>query len=247
MPGPPPRMLDHWRRRWRHSASSVRWVALVSPWASESFFEIGASFTTRFLDFSPAPDGGAYLEPMLNPDVPVRSSGMHLMIVAMAAKDRVRGLAIDVFIAAAQDGRLDSQPFGRQVHDLLDGKVINATRLALAVAEVARTSVLHTDVVHSVIEEILFGDGSRPPHQLHQLLQLELDISIELGRGIESPHARAYLDQLKKRSPSSKQGRLARQLLALTGGPSSAGRSVSLAALRGRLERAERWAVQLPA
>lgn len=238
---------DHWREHWTFSPASVRWVATVCPWASESFFEMGARSTTRFIDMSPAPDGTAHLEVMLDPDVPIGPSGIHLLAVSLGAKDaHGRSLAVDALTAAAEVGRLDVVELAHRLNDLLDRDIVNAARLASALGEAARSSLLHSHVVHAVLVDVLAGDPGNPPRQLHHLLQLELDLSLELGFGIDAPEARAYLDQLRARSAASKQGRLAKDLLALA--PEEA-RSGSLTALlqavEARIDRAERWSASL--
>ena len=92
-----------------------------------------------------------------------------------------------------------------------------------------------------MIEELLSGDATEPPRQLHHLLQLLLESSTEQGIAVTSPTARSYLTALKAASPSSKQGRLATQLLALTAAGSGAVRAAALDFVRARVERAERW------
>jgi len=251
-PPPPPMTVEAWLwyQPWDHwmlSPASIRWVALVCPWAIESLLEVGARATTSFLDLSPAPDAAAFVEVLVDPDVPIGPSGVHLLGVALAAKDvRGRSLAIDAFIAAAEDGRLDTAKLARRLEDLLDRDIVNAARLASALSEAARASLVHADAVHAVLELLFVGDPDRPPHQLHHLLQLALDLSLELGRDISSFNARAYLGQLRARSPASKQGRLAKDLLALVppAEPHRCGRAIAIATLRSRIERAERWSAQ---
>jgi hypothetical protein len=202
----------------------------------------------RFIDVAPAPDGTAHLEVFLDPDVPIGPSGLRLLGVALAAKDaHGRSLAVDGFIAAAEDGRVDPVALGHRLNDLLDSGIVNAARLASALGEVARASLLHADAVHAVLEHAFVGDDALPPRQLHHLLQLALDLSSELGRGIVFSDARAYLDRLRRSSPSFRQGRLAKDLLALDvpDEPPGAARAVSIAALQARIERAQRWSAQL--
>lgn len=222
------------------SASSIRWLATLWPQARESFFAAAAHQITINLDWWEAMwHNKALLEPLLEPGTPLRTMGLLLLAVALAAKEPgEQGLATDAAISAIEDGRLGCDNLGFRLAELLPTGLIKPGRWYKALAEVARVSPVHALVVQRSLMQCLHGDPERMPRDYGKLLELLKELSIDLRQWIEDEGCRAFLNRIKG---SGKAAKTAQELLALEPDrKAEAGKGLMLQALQQRLAAAER-------
>ncbi len=180
-----------------------------------------------------------FLEMLIEPDVPLRTIARLLLAGSLASNLTVlQGLAVDALVASIDDGRIDGKLLGEAIHRVLADELIKTNRLTKALGEAARVSALHTYVVAVAVQRALVG-LSAPPRDLHLLLELLNELLCETGERLADSEIETFLRGLKV---SGKTAKLARDLLALTGGTDHSIRMRAAArALAGRVERAERW------
>jgi hypothetical protein len=223
------------------ASDESRWLATVWPLGRESFFATAAEL---LLGFECAPrDAPIYrplLEPLLDPDVPLRSMGRLLLVGALSSNQaELQGLAVDALIAAIEDGRFDGVLLGESIHRLLTEGLLKPTRLAKALSGATQISPLHARVVAHAIQHAVAGLASAPK-DLHALLELLKELLVETGNGLS---VAGVEDVLRGFRGSGKTAKIASDLLGLTVDRTSQSRSAAAArALAGRIARAERWA-----
>ena len=245
-----------------------RWLATIWPAGREAWFAQGVRVLADNLDWAEAEwQNRVHLEALLEPDTALGEMGLTLLALGLAAKEPGEsGLATDAAIAAIRDGRLNGPLLGEAMASLLKvgvesltplqqklrernpkapvlkpGGMITAARWAKTLAEVARTSALHADAVHTALQHSLADQPSLRPADLAALLELLHELSVQLGTPISHPETRAFLESIQA---GGKAGKLAKSILALEGGGQSARRrEAACLALEGRIERAERWSV----
>ena len=151
------------------------------------------------------------LEPLLDPDVPLKPMALLMLALGLAAKEPGEsGLATDALIAAIDDGRLHPGELGGTF--ALLAPMIKHARLARTLGQAARVSPLHMLVVAHVIQAALRGDPTEASRDLQALLELLKESLTELGASISDKKARSYLDEIKT---GGRTARLSRELLAL--------------------------------
>jgi len=232
---------------------TLRWLATIWPEGRHAWLAKGAWMIGENLDWWEAHwENRVYLEALLEPDVDLHGMGGNLLALGLAAKEPGEsGLATDALIAAVQDGRLTGRGLGDTFAYLLSlgiedspnpakpGGLINGARWAKTLANAARTSPLHAEVVHQALQLALGSAPSLRPADLAALLELLHELSISIEASIEEPEARSYLSLIK----SGKSGKLAQALLGLKAKDHQAHTHQAAAqALLARIERAERWA-----
>jgi hypothetical protein len=224
----------------RSGTGELRWAATLWPLGRESYFASGAD---RLLGVECSPNEArsyrAFLEPLLDPDVPLRTMGRLLLVGALSSNQpELQGLATDALITAIEDGRLDGPLLGEALERLLLGELLKPKRVVKALGDAARVSVLHARVIAQAIEHMIVG-LSPPPGDLHVLLELLKELLIEIGEPVSAPGAERWLRELKG---SGKTGKLVRDLLQQKVDSHPASRkSAALRALASREKRAERW------
>jgi len=150
---------------------------------------------------------------------------------------------VDSLIVLIEDGRLDGTAIGECMRVLLSVGATKSSGWGDQLAIVAAESPLHTQVVRNALERALCIGPEIRPHNIHNPLELLLNLCIETEEAITDARCRAYL---KSVTGNSRAARQARQLLALeAGNPRPYRRAAAVVALRGRLARAERWAERL--
>ncbi len=218
----------------------VSWGATLWPLNREPFFAAGAEWLVgRDCTPSEALPYRPYLEPLLDPDVPLHPMAGLLLAGTLSANTvELQGLAVDVLVAAVDDGRLDGRLLGEALLPLLTEGGAKPSRLAKALGDAARVSAMHARVVVGGLHTVLAG-LSTPPKDLHVLLELLKELLVETGGSLATA-ASTYLKGLKV---SGKTAKLAKDLLGIAGGSDNASsrRAAAARALTGRLERAERW------
>jgi hypothetical protein len=220
---------------------AVRALCRVWPLALESAFAWGAAQLADNLDWWEATwSSRAYLEPLLDPDVPLRPMATLLLVLGLAAKEPgEHGLATDAAVAAISDGRADGRKLGTAMATLLPTGLVLGTRWAKTLARVASTSSLHAAVVRAAIEGSLVGDPNQAPKDLHALVELLHELTVETGVAVGGS-AREFLAAMRG---SGKLAKTAKSLLAATA-QSDPNRAVDImkTVLESRLSRIERWA-----
>jgi hypothetical protein len=225
---------EHW------DAAAVRWAGTVWPLSREAWIAAGTFLVGQNLDWWEAEWGNrAYLEPLLDPDVPLQPMTLLLLVLGLAAKEPGEsGLATDALIAAIDDGRLDGCKLGAGMASLLACGLIKLGRWAKTLAEAARISVLHAEVVALAVERLLQGITGQAPKDLQALLELLKELLMAGGKSVSSETR----DTLSRLPGTGKTGKLAREILALAEKADSAhNQGAAVRALAKRLERAERW------
>src|SRR5262249_39527721 len=103
-----------------------------------------------------------FLFPLLHADVPLGPHATSLLALGLTAKDgSVSGLAVDVLLAAIEDGRLDPERLGNSMARALALAVGKYARYARSLGSVARASSLHAEAVRQTVEHALQGDPNR--------------------------------------------------------------------------------------
>ena len=178
------------------------------------------------------------LEPSLDPDVPMGPGAHAAIAMALVGKNETLATtAVDLTIAAIEDGRFDADRSGSLLGMLLDQRVGNLGRASDRLATVARTSLLHADAIRRTLQAY-FRNATELPRDTHAGLQTLLEAGTAVRRGLDDPAARGVVEAVA--SGSSKRAKLARSVLELpadwlVGAPERQ-------ALEARLARAERWA-----
>jgi hypothetical protein len=233
----------------RHRAS---WGALsIWPQHPEPVFALSALAACML-------DGNNYLKPanepiaqglkaILDPDLPAGPMALLMLCRGLNAIDKAAAqAAVDATIAMIDDGRTDGSQLGEAMHGFLMSGLVVAKRWPDRLMDVGRSSPLGLLVVTVALERALQpGVPKRPLRDMHAWLEILLELSIELGRGIENADTRAGI---RRFLDSGKDGKPAQALLALKALESRNPQTrAALHALRHRSARAERWAAALSA
>ena len=161
---------------------------------------------------------GVVLETLLPPREPLAPLTLRLVVVALGSLDeRERLLAVDVLIAAIEDGRVDALPTDDVSH-------IKPNRLAARLHAVAAAGPWHAAVVREFLDAAIHLVGARPG----PLLVLFDELCAQTGTGPRA--SREHLVALKHKA--------ARSLVARQGDPPPDEARLALAA---RARRARRW------
>ncbi len=219
---------------------SVRWTTTIWPQARESLFAAAACDIADNVDWYEARwQNKTLLEPLLDPGTPLRTMGLLLLSVALAAKEPgENGLATDIAIQAIEDGRLGSDNFGAMLAELLPTGLIKPGRWQKTFSEVARISPPHTLVVQQSLERCLCGAPDKMPRDFAKLLDLLKELSIETGQGITDERCRNFLAGIKG---SGKAAKTAKALLALESSEPQLNRQLMLQTLNQRIAAAQRF------
>jgi hypothetical protein len=179
----------------------------------------------------------------LDPDAPLGGPGRPMIAMGLNALDAAEGqMATDLLIAVIGDGRLDPEALGRDMARLVTSTLIKPKRWAAKLKVAAGESALHAQAVRQILEAALAIGETDPPRDLHALMELLHELCVETGEAVTDPRTRAFLSGIKG---GGKAAKLAKTLLALQETDTLPHRrAAAVAALRGRLERAERWAAR---
>jgi hypothetical protein len=238
-----PTVRLHSRRNERDPAT-LRWGATVWPIAREAWLAQGVKAIGTNLDWWEARwSNRTYLEPLTDPDLPLKPMALVLLTLGLAAKQAdEHGLATDGLIAAIDDGRIDGPLLGGAMRSLLPTALIKPSRWAKALRDAARVSPLHARIVAHAVQHALGDELVEPPRDLLALLELLKELLIEVGEPVSLTPLRAWLAAWKA---SGKTAKIVKDLLALTESRNPAARrAAALRALAQRIERAERWSTR---
>ncbi|MFN3653402.1 MAG: DUF6493 family protein [Armatimonadota bacterium] len=226
-------------------APGHRWGALTWPAGRHAWFGRGVEAVGGNLDWWEAEwTNRVYLEALLEPDTPLCETGVALLALALGAKEPGEsGLGVDALIASVSDGRLDGARLGSALAALGGTGLIKAARWAKSLGEGARASALHREVVRTALEALLAGAPELRPVDLGAVLTLTHELCVESASRLQDERARVFVGGIK----GEKTGAAAKALLALEEGSRAPHlRAAAAEALRGRLERAERWLACMP-
>lgn len=228
--------------RWSEAVQVVR-ASTIWPAAMENYFAVAVEAIGNSLSWSSQDwQNPNYLLPLLDPNVPLKHTGTLLVALALGAKEPGEsGLGVDAAIAAIEDGRWDSARLGSIVATLLSESFVPAKRFAKTMADVARTSCLHSEAVRDALQSALVGDKSKMPRDIVALLELLLELSIQLGAEVDTAECRRLLESYSGRSRAATT---ARKLLEYQQNDELRGstRTHALAVLvAGRSRRLEEW------
>jgi hypothetical protein len=156
--------------------------------------------------------------------------------VGLLSKDAgSRGMAIDVLIAAIEDGR--AQLKVDVLVKLSQAKWVKLNRLATAAREVARVSPRHAWWIAELLQRFVAGLQTCPG-ELHHVLALMLELFAELELGLDD----LARERLQAMQTTGKSAQLLKSLLACVASPIPARRAAAHEqALQSCYERAERW------
>lgn len=215
--------------------SFARWMAIAWPTRREAYYGVAAS--DPYFDFDDRDDWGmaGYLPPLLEGDEPVGPMARALLVRSLSAKAATMRLpAIDIVVAAVEEGRIVGPELGDTVARYWHAGSIVPARLAGALTEIARVSRLHADAVRRVIEQAV--TRGVPSQGAYALLELLLEVASRLGTGVTDEVARGILASLQGSSKAARAGRAAADL------PRGAKPAdVTHEALAARVSRAERY------
>lgn len=191
----------------------VRWAFTLWPTWKEPLFASGASIGSYDWDEDNGPIYATYLEPLADATTPLGPMARLLLARGLGARQPGdHGLAVDVTIAALEDGRLDPQQLGEALAITLPGA--RPPRLARTLSEVARVSPAHGVAVAQALARGLRGE---PPRDVGALLDLLHDLLVEHGIALDDAEANAFLRGVTR----GKAGKTAKALLTLAPGPSA--------------------------
>jgi hypothetical protein len=177
------------------------------------------------------------LAPLLTPDRAWSAIGRTALWIGLLSRDEnARGICLDALIEGIVDGRAAPEPLAEALIPLQQAGRIKHNRMAGALREVARTSPLAEWVAAEILDRLIAA-WDPVPRDAHHVLSFQLELLTTLGCTLSDP-ARHRLVGVKG---TGKTAKLAAQLCELCPqSPSSGHRAAVLAALEGRLSRAER-------
>jgi hypothetical protein len=223
------------------TTANQRWGAMIWPIARESWLARGVEAIAMNLDWWEAEwNNRTYLEPLTDPDVPLKPMAILLLTLGLAAKEASEyGLATDALIVAVDDGRIDGLLIGGSMRALLSSGLIKPARWAKTLSDAARVSPLHARTIAHAIEIALAEGLADPPRDLLTLLELLKELLVQMGEPVSPQSLRSWLGRWKT---SGKTAKVVKDLLALAQTDDSTVRqAAAIRALSQRIERAERW------
>ena len=239
-PVPPDNLAVPWLHRSENWGGwQAWWVVQVWPMGRESLFAVVQPW---LMGSKLAPEQVEKYRPILealaDPDVPMDPMARLLLATSLVAGSaEVRGLAVDISIAATLDGRLDGPGLGEALGWLAIRELVVTSRLAQALGEAAGGSILAARIVALAVQHL----GPALPKPCPLLLGLLRELLAETGEAATLPAFAHWLASLK---PAGKLVGLIDDLRTREEDPARAASTRSSAAweaLAGRIERAERW------
>ena len=215
----------------------IHWLHFLWPQHTDSSVTMGIYRMIERIDDNTATTvpNYAFLEPCFDIQRPWTEMMMLSLWTALVSKDSdLQNGAIDAMIEGIDDGRGHPTPLSDVLIQLAQGGWIKTNRLAESLRQIAITSDIHAYVVSSILDRLI-ADIRELPRNLHQLLQLLLDLHVTLGMSVPEPTAL----RLRTITGKGKAAKTARGLCALSGVDVPV--SVVLIAIEQRLDRAESW------
>jgi hypothetical protein len=176
------------------SVAEVRWMATLTPGSLQAFFAEGARLVGQGLQWSEvAWQLRAYLEPLLDPAVPLGAMGMLLLGLGLGEREPGRAaIAVDALVGSAADGRLDVAALGEELARLTWAGVMPSARLQKGLAAAAARSASARHSVLQLLQAVCGVAGSGPaPRGYGGLLELLLELSLDLQQPLPAATAAA--------------------------------------------------------
>jgi len=121
---------------------------------------------------------------------------MAMLLLTLGLAARAPGehaLAIDVAIAAVDDGRITGEKLGETMASLLPTGLIKAARWSKTLATVAGASPAHAAIIATAIQRALRGDPKRGPRDEGALVGLLAELLAGADGRVVDREAWAYL------------------------------------------------------
>lgn len=151
------------------------------------------------------------LEPLCDPHCAMTDMALLVLAIGLGAKEPgERGLAVDAFVAARSEGRLDPAALGGVMAALLHGGDIKAARWASSLGDVAASSSRDAEAVVVALLASLRGDPDALPRDIGTLFGLLRELLTARAEPIADEEARAYLSRVTR---GGKAGKLAKLLV----------------------------------
>ncbi len=238
-----PSVLFHARHR--HLLASgfgSSWAATLWPLGRDAYLASQVNDMSWALESQGSYWQGDW-EPLFDADAsPSPVARMLVMLGCCARHSGASGLSRDALAAMIADGRLDGDGLGETLGILIGSDAVTHSRWLGAFREVGRISALHRHVLRLGVEQAAASLPGVPAARVVACLELLHEWTVEAGEPIRHAPTR---DRLTSEGGKGRAAQLARSLLALAGDGSPANRlDVGAAALRARLERAERYAAR---
>lgn len=176
------------------SVAEVRWMATLTPGSLQAFFAEGARLVGQGLQWSEvAWQLRAYLEPLLDPAVPLGAMGMLLLGLGLGEREPGRAaIAVDALVSCAADGRLDVAALGGELARLTWAGVMPAARLQKSLVAAAARSPSDRHSVLQLLQAFCGVAGGDPaPRGYAGLLELLLELSLDLQQPLPAATAAA--------------------------------------------------------
>ena len=235
-------LMDGWFDRSSAAAWLLHWYSTIWPARLDSFFVSGALAYENHLEnvAVKADPYYIYLRPLLDPDTPWSEIARLVLILGCIGRDaEIRAVAVDVLLQGIDDGRCVGDELGHTVASLTADAWVKFKGLSVVLAQVSRASALHRWVVARLIDVWLAIAPQPLPAQAHPMLELHFELRTELGDAVRSQSRTA----LEATAGSGRLARAARRLLALEcSGDMQARHTAFEQAIKGRVDRAQRWA-----
>jgi hypothetical protein len=257
------------RHRFKIESYSVArftdWRRSVWPMNLDAFFAEGIDRMTTHEGSDPTGrENKVFIEPLYDPDVPVRDVGVLMLVIAATSKQKdEHEHAIEALIAVLEDGRVVGRTLGVLMRELLQTQplrckvgywqhdmwplLVSVTRWAKAFKPVLGASSYHALMIQEALEEALQGDAKKAPKDINQLLEVFLEALMETGDEVTNESTRQFLTAVHSAQPNTKGGKLAKQILALKRGAKYEAKRAEIMqyAHAKRCDRGERWATAL--
>ncbi len=199
--------------RYSHDPAALRWVGSLVPglpgrWACAGADAIGATSGIKDVQHGDR----AVFEAFFDPDVPLGGDA-HLLL-ALGTNDprpEVHGVAVDLAVAAASDGRLDPGRLGGEIGRLSSTGVVTPARWGKTLPALAEAGPRQRVLVRYALEEAVAVMQPRKPQDVLALLEVLETLLLEDRIALTRADARANLEAMVG---ASKTGKTAARLLA---------------------------------
>lgn len=184
--------------------------------------------------------GRSYLKALCDPDRELTDLAYLVLWVGLASK--VTGepeMAAEAILAAITDGRFEGGRAGTVLQLALSTGLFKVSRWASGLQEIARPSELHAEAIRTTLERIWVATTDSKIRDLALMLELYVELQAASGLPV-CDTARPWFSQFQG---TGRGKTLVKAILALQPQPADRyWQSVHQLNLRGRIERAQRWA-----
>lgn len=217
---------------------SVPWACHLWP-ANRDPLYLAAARALLAKDQGPFEGSRESIELLLDPDERLTGAAYWLLALALSrTQAEVRGLAVDILIAAFEDGRADPERLGRLLRSFVTVEELVPQRWVTPLGEVAGVSPLHAEGVRATLETALASrEHAVSLRRLSAVLELFKELSVALDEPVEDAECRAFLESIPGSGANAKR---AKTLLAIAGAGCSR-HAIAGQGLESRVERARRW------